>query len=365
LSYFDCASDIRLKHIYKNDPNNWADYSSNPSRTNRINSKFELPLKPAWEFKGSAGISQYQPIIVDSIIYIGFLNGELYALRMIDGKEIGHISLESSIIGNPVISRNMLYIPSSLGMNSLKSYDLVDGRFNWKKKIGGIESSILLIGNNIYAATLSGEVHCINKSNGETKWQYNVQDNIHSSPSIDSNLIVFGSDDGFLYALDITDGKFIWKFYTSGPIFSTPSIFQKNIYFGSDDGKFYSLSSKSGSLEWKFSAEAPIKSAAAIDDSCVFFGALNGKMYSLNRSNGKINWSFSANSIINTSPVICGDYLFLSSLDKKLYILDKVTGKKIWEYEVDGRIKSSPIIWKDYLLFCYEDSYIIAFKTQK
>jgi eukaryotic-like serine/threonine-protein kinase len=365
ILYLNCASEIHLKMPLREKRNDWLNYSGGPDRTNCSKFKLELPVQMVWEYSGSAGISDFQPVIVDSVMFIGFLNGELHAIRMRDGKKLGQISLESSVIGNSIIDHNTLYVPTSLANNAFKAYDILAGKYIWKKKISGIETSPILIGKNIYVATLSGEIHCIDKNNSNTIWQFTVPTSIHSSLAVDSNIIVFGGDDGFLYAINVLDGKFIWKYYTGGAIFSTPAIYKEKVYFGSNDGKFYCLDLKKGVSIWTFEAAAPVKSGCAIVDSMVFFGGLNGKLFSINAETGVLNWSFTSGSVINTSPLISGDYVLFSSYDKKMYILDKISGLKIWENEVDGRIRTSPIVWNDMILICYEDYNIIAFKTIK
>jgi eukaryotic-like serine/threonine-protein kinase len=359
-----CSAVIKLKAPLQISAKSWTTYGSNIFRNNRSAYELTLPLNPLWEYSGSSGISPFSPVMADSTLFIGFLNGEMHALNISKGKKTGNLNLESAINGAPVIERNTVYIPLANSEYALKAYDLTDGKLKWKKKIGGIETSPLVIGQNIYVAPIDGEVQCLDKISSLNKWKFKAPKEIHSTPASDSTMLVFGCDDGYLYSLSLFDGSLCWKYNANSPIFSVPLIENGKVFFGSNHNQYYCLNSIDGLPEWNFTASAPVKSGSALSDSSVYFASVDGVLYSLNINNGKLNWTFKAKSVICTAPTISGKYILISSYDKKVYILEKESGKMAWEHEFEGRVKTSPVFWNGYLIVCYEDYYISVFKSE-
>ena len=58
----------------------------------------------------AAGTGNGSPVVVDSIVFVGTLRGELCALSVATGKEIGSIGLGDAIQGSPVIDRNVAFV---------------------------------------------------------------------------------------------------------------------------------------------------------------------------------------------------------------------------------------------------------------
>lgn len=351
-----CSSQIKLNKNLKIGNNDWTTFGGTNFRTNYIQDSIKQPIIKVWNYQGSAGISSNQPLIADSILFIGFMNGELHAININTGKKIGKINLDGAIHGAPVITNNTIYIPIAFNKYSLRAYDIHDGVLLWKKEIDGIESSLLLSDNHLYAATEDGLVLCINPKDGKTIWEFKAPKKIYSSISSDVFNIYFGCDDGYLYSLNKDNGKLLWKFFTSSSIRSTPAIdFNGNIYFGSLDKYFYSVKSDNGIMNWKYNTNSGIISGCALDSNFVYFGNLSGKFFCLDKTSGSLKWSFNSKGNINASPIVTKEHIAFSSYDKKVYILNKFSGELFWSAEFEGRIKTSPLFWRNYLIICYED----------
>jgi eukaryotic-like serine/threonine-protein kinase len=364
ICLFSCASTIKLKAPLYIDDKSRVTYGSNITRNNISKYELTFPLEQVWEYSGNSGISPFAPAIADSTIFIGFLNGELHALNIFTGKKIGNVSMESAVNGSPFLERNAIYVPLANSENSLRAYDLTDGKLKWKKKIGGMESSPLVIGQNLFTASNDGEVQCIDKNSSNTKWKFNAPKEIHSTLAADSSLLFIGCDDGYLYSINMKDGSINWKFLAGAPVFSVPAIAGGKVYFGAENNRYFCVNIQDGLSEWMFDANSPVKYCSAVSDSSVYFTSVDGALYSLNKTNGKLNWTFKAKSVICAGPSISGKYILISSFDKKVYILEKETGKTAWEHEFEGRVKTTPVFWNGYLIVCYEDYNIMAFRSK-
>jgi len=361
ISLPGCGGSIRVERAIHRSGEDWLVFGRNGEHTNRSSTVLNPPLKLLWEYDASAGFGSGSPVVVDSIIYIGNLIGELHAVEIATGKRIGYVSVESAIVGAPAISDGSIIVASALGDETLVAFDLHYGNRLWKRNISGVETSPAIYRDKIFVATLDGVLYCLSKFSGNDIWKFETKKSIHSSPATDGNIVVFGCDNGVLYAVNVESGKQVWQFKTGASIFATPSISNGKVYCGSHDGFFYALNLSNGLLSWKYHAGAKVYATPSFSDSLVFFGSTNGFLYALNARTGALLWTFRAKSVINSSAVVSGDKIYVGSLDKNIYALNIRTGEMLWKYELDGRIKTSPVVWGQYLVVASEDKYLYAF----
>jgi len=358
-----CSSSLQVKRQIKITESDHFTFANNNERTNFSPTNISLPFKKVWDYKGTGGISPNQPLVVDSLVIVGFKNGEVYILNLITGKRICKTKIGIPIIGTPVLKENTIFIPIANDGNSLRSYNLLNGKLIWSKKIDGIESALLLENDSLYGSTVKGTVFLVETETGKTIWEYKTKKMIRSSISSDDEKIFFGCDDGILYALNKKDGKVAWQFATKAPITASSTVDTNGyIYVGSTDNFMYCLNSSNGELNWKFNSESVIKSGPCIDETSIYFTNLSGDLFALNKKDGSLIWKYKIGNNTPSSPTVSNNYLLVGSFDHNLYIINKFSGEKISNYSFDGRIVASPIIYGNYILICSEDYDITLFK---
>ena len=347
----------------------WPMYGGSPGRTNESYSALKPPLKSVWDYNAMAGISG-TPIVRDSVVLVGTLQGELHAIRLSDGESLGYSMLESAIVGTPVWDGAFAYVACGLGNETLICLSLRDGQRRWAMRLGPIESSPLMIGSFLYVATLDGSLVALRKEDAKEVWRYEyaakeLRKPVRSSPASDGELIIVGTDGGDVFAVERITGRLRWKIQLGSSIFASLIISDGVCFAGTLEGKFVSIDARTGSIRWTYETGSRIFAAAAASADRVLIGSADGTLVSLSRDSGSMNWKFHARSPISSAPLISGDLLYVGSLDRTLYALRTETGEKVWEYEVEGRIRVSPVIWGDVLLLTYEDKYITAFRPER
>ncbi len=361
LGLIGCAP-LRWERAIQVQDTDWATYGGSIGRSNYSTTNLAPPLDLKWEYDAAAGFGSGSPVVADSLVFIGTLQGELHAVHIKTGERIGYKSFESAIVGAPVIDGNRLIVTSALAKPTLIAYDGLSGRVKWSLDVGPIETSPLLVGNSLIVTTLEGSVICVDKWTAEELWSSKVPGQIHSSPASDGFTVVFGSDEGTVVALDLNNGSVLWRFETQGSIFATPTIQGSTVLIGSTDNTFYAISLPDGTLKWKRDIGSRIYGGAASSKDLVYVGAADGKLHALSVADGTTSWSFEARSVINSAPLVAGETVFVGSLDRFLYALDSRDGELLWEYRTKGRIKTSLALWGDYLIVASEDKTLYAFQ---
>ena len=134
-------------------------------------------------------------------------------------------------------------------------------------------------------------------------WMFRCEDEIRSSPIVESGMVFVGAYDNNLYAVDASDGKFLWKYPTEGGIVNRPTVIDNTVYFGSEDKNLYAVSSRSGKMQWSFATDGPIRSSPRIAEGHIFFGSDDGIFYAVNILSNRKTWSIDAGSPNSINPL--------------------------------------------------------------
>ncbi|MCK5689974.1 PQQ-like beta-propeller repeat protein [Myxococcota bacterium] len=220
----------------------------------------KLPEQPL-----DVGDFSYSSATIDSlgVIYLGNLDGYLYAIRSQDGMMLWRFKAESAVTSSPLVDRDMVYVGSNDG--------------------------------NLYALKLKmtiGEAGSKNAGQvvelkGQMAWKFHTQDWVNSSPRLHNGTLYIGGNDRHIYALDPIKGKPKWKFETEGPEISIPVVY-KNLIFGaggSGDGSVYALDSANGELFWKYKTEGKIESDPVIEGDTLYISSADGFLYAFKIKN--------------------------------------------------------------------------------
>ena len=361
------CSSIRLQKEVSNDKGNWQQYGGSIERTNVASTAISPPLTQVWDYDASAGFSEYSVSVADSVVFIGTLQGEVYAVQIRTGEKVGKYDFGYPVIGTPVVDDSMLYVAVANTKRSLYGYNIQKGKVAWRAELGGIETSPLLEGDNLYVATSAGEVYSIDKHTGSVNWKFVAPlferlAFLHSSPASDGKAIVFGCDDGSLFCIGKENGQLIWHVTVKKSIFGSPSIREGKVFVGSQDENFYAFDLATGKILWTTPLGSRVYTSQAVDDTHVYVGTPGEELFCLDIATGKIIWRFRAKSVIACAPLCSGGIVYVGSLDKNLYALDALSGTMLWKYEAESKIKGMPVAWNDYLIILLDDRTVVALK---
>jgi outer membrane protein assembly factor BamB len=356
---------LKLAQSLHQTEGDWPMFGKNISRTQQDTSvNLTFPMTLAWKYDASAGFGNGSPVIVDSILFIGTLQGEFHAVQISTGKRIGYKKSFYPVNGAPVIAGDLAIIAAEGAKESLFAFDLIGNDFKWRASLGSLSASPLLFKGNIYIGSTNGSFYSIDTLTGGILWNCDYGKPFRSTAVAVDSIIVAGNDDGTIMAFGQSTGTVCWKFKTGGAIFGSGVSDEKMVYFGSRDGKFYALDAKTGTLQWKTGAAGMIVGAPSLDGENVYVGSLDGFVRAFDKQTGRERWNFRTQSSVNTAPVVSKDAVIVTSLDTHLYALSRKTGELRWKFKIGNRIKTSPIIWRNMIFVAAEDRNIYCFVSE-
>ena len=130
-------------------------------------------------------------------------------------------------------------------------------------------------------SSLTGKFFCADTSSKKILWEYFDEKNeqCYSSPAVNENAVIFGTNGNFLRCLEPATGKLKWTFRTGGKIESSPVIAGDNVFFGSEDGKLYGVALAGGKKSFEFDTGSAIAGSAAVSAGNLVIGTSGGLIY--------------------------------------------------------------------------------------
>ena len=234
----------------------------------------------------------------------------------------------------------------------------------WHKSLkGGLYSTPVMDGENLYIGDDVGMFYCLDLETGATKWTFDTGMRIVGSPAVADGVVVFGSANYNIYGLDTKTGKPLWTFTTNQAVMGAATIHEGVAYIGGGDGRMFAFDLKTGALKWSFNElKNYVLTRPLVYNDKLYFGAWDTYLYALHLKDGSLAWKWSNGksnpklSPASVWPVAADGKIFITAPDRYFTCLDAETGAEVWrtkEYKVretvglseDGKTVYSKCMW--------------------
>lgn len=318
-------------------------------------SKAVLPVAPTrlWKFQAE-GSFLVGPIVVNSRVYAGTDEGEVFAIDLVSGKKVWAITLEQGVVTEPAYfkigERKCITLGDDYGI--VYALDAANGKEVWRYDTESeLHSSPAPVGDKLLFGSYNQNLYCLDAATGKVVWKYETAGPLHCGPAIADGLAFVSGCDQQMRAIDIATGKEKWAMDMDGYASATPVSVGGNIYVGHYAGAVISVDAKKGELLWSYPKggenDYPFHASCAVDAKRVIAAGHDKKVHSIDRATGKSLWTFKAKAQFDSSPVIVGDRVLAASHDGRIYLLNIATGKKVWEYVSGAPFEASPAVAQD------------------
>ena len=169
----------------------WPLFRGDPGSTGVARSTLPAELELLWKFPVKGGGFDATPAVVGGRVYIGDMDGKLYALDLATGKALWRSS--SALVSSPR--------PPS-GTDCCTS------------------------------ATSTGKLHCLKAADGKRSGASTAEAEIDSSANFFQDKVLFGSQDATLYCLNAKSGELAWKYTIADQIRCTPTVVEDRVLPG-------------------------------------------------------------------------------------------------------------------------------------
>lgn len=274
---------------------------------------------------------------------------------------------------HPAISGDRLYVAGVDG--HIAALDASSGRSLWSVRdsklawSGGPGAS----GDLVVVGALDGSVRGLSASDGTQRWQVKLSSEIISAPAVGDDLVVVRSLDGRLYGLNPADGSRRWAHEQSVPVLtlrgaSSPLLNGNAVIDGSDSGRLISVRSTDGEPLWTqvlSSADgrteverlADADGQIVLDDGIVYASAYHGQVGAFYADSGRPLWNREISSFAGLA--VNATTLVVSDEEGNVLAFDKQSGANLWKQDsLRYRWLSSPAIVGEYVVVGDQQGYV-------
>ncbi len=361
-----CAASL-IKTAAHRDDNAYTGFGKNPAREFYTENSISDSLALKWENNANGGFSNSSVTVYDSLVFINDLSGRIYCYNFATGKKVGQLKNEGAVFSSPYIYKFYLIYADAVAdenITHLRYYDFVMGDMKYDVEVDGrCETEIIGTPEAIIFNTEDGNVYKYDMF-GKEVWKTATNSSVHSSPSMNDGIIVFGNDDGELIGISSDEGKILYRKKIGESFFCGTAVSGDVIYVGNDNGNLYAVELKTGKVIWKFDSGARIMMTPSVLTSEIYFGNLKGNLYCLNKSTGKLLWKTPTGGVLKSTPYAAKNLLVVPDLNKKFYFVNRNNGEITRYYLVDGRNKLSPVIYRNTLFIGFDRGVLQAYEFE-
>ncbi len=178
-----------------------------------------------------------EPVVFQDRIFLATGGREVFCFDAETGDQLWrHSSAGAHEAGLAVDS--MVYL-GSLDSN-VYALNKDTGEMEWFFHTGGqIFTTPAVDGSRVYFGSNDGYIYALNKYTGQAIWRLKAGLVHNSSPVIWGSALIFGASDGRLLCLDKATGDILRSFETKGSIYSPPIIYTDKIYITDSRRRLY------------------------------------------------------------------------------------------------------------------------------
>lgn len=282
-----------------------------------------------WRFQTEGAVSS-KPAFLDPYVFFGDEKGIVYAVTIQDGREKWRASLGSEVLVAPTVAEGKLYIATLEGR--LAALNVDDGKILWSvehslprgmtirahtppllhnqllymgyadgtlgvhsaltgqwlreyqiagasERFTDVDTTPLIDGDRLYAASFEGDLTCLSLKNGQTLWKKEIGSGVDFL--LEGNTLFVSSSDRHVYALDKINGTELWKYQLETGMPSKPVLWKNVLVVGSTHNKAVFLNAKNGDLMSRRYAKKGIFGDPVLDDNKLYYLSNGGRLYAL------------------------------------------------------------------------------------
>lgn len=205
----------------------------------------------------------------------------------------------------------------------------------WTRSLGaGAWATPATFAGIVYAATVDGQVHAVNGSDGAPLWTWQGAHPLHGAPLATEDAVYLIDDDAGLVALARADGTLRWRAPLHDTAFApkpapnatfnhrapSPVIDAKGVlYAGSTDGGLYAVRARNGRTLWRHAAGAAIYAPVTLQGDELAAGCFDGSVFVLNRRSRRESLRVRLGGPVVSAPAFAGGHLVVGARDCLLY----------------------------------------------
>ncbi len=302
-------------------------------------------LQPLWVFEIPDGIESTAAIVAGTV-YVGGLDGVLYAIDLETGKSRWRYEAGAEILAAPAVSAGKVLVGDGDGV--FHAVDAASGERRWIYETRAkIVSSASVADGKLVFGSHDMYLHALNVEDGRPLWKVETDNYVYGAPAISRGRVLSAGCDGYLRVIGLADGKEQARMELGGYVGASPAVRGSRLYVGTFENQVLGIDLESRRLSWTYEnseRKFPFLSSAAAGDSVVVLGGRDKLVHALDPETGKPRWTRALKGKIDASPVIAGRRVYVPATSGEIVALDLESGEVVWSFDTGSSITASPSV---------------------
>ncbi len=344
----------------------WPSFRGDAALTGVATGELPAALSPLWTFEAGDGIES-TAAVVNGVVYVGSLDGNLYALELATGKLKFKVETGQEIKSSPTVFAGTVYFGEEGG--TFHAVDAQTGAERWTFKTdAGITSSATVLKTRegavrVLFGSYDGFLYCLD-GDGKLVWKLETDNYVHATPAVADGKVYIAGCDGLLRAIALTDGKEVARVSLGGYAAASPALSGARAYVGTFENQVLAVDLTAGKTLWTYEhavRKFPYYASAAVYRDTVVVAGRDKLVRALDAATGRERWVLETPARVDASPVLVGDRVLAGSMSGDLYALELATGKIAWQYATGSSFSASPAVADGKVVIGTADGLVYAF----
>ena len=344
----------------------WLSFRGNPQLTGVAKAELPENLELLWTFETEDAIESTAAIAA-GIVYVGTLDGYLYAVNLENGGLKWKYQASGEIKSSPAVFSDVVYFGDGMGI--FHAVDAQTGEPRWTFET---EAEIISSANVAQDRLLFGSydqfLYCLSAKDGSLVWKFETEGYVHGTPAIVNGAVVISGCDGYLRIINIADGVEQQRIALGDYVAASPAILNNRAYAGTFGNQVLCAELASTEILWGYEhpeRHFPFYASAAVTTDIIVIGGRDKMVHALNPQMGQPLWTYPAKSRVDSSPVIVGERVFFGTVGGELVGLNLNLGEKVWDFVIGAAIIASPSVVAGKLVIGADDGRIYCFGERR
>lgn len=344
----------------------WASFRGDPQLTGVAAAPLPERLDVLWTFEIADGIESTAAVVGD-VVYVGGLDGGLYALEFGTGKKLWRYAAADEIKSSPSVRDGVVYAGDEAG--HFHAVDAATGEARWTFEAdAGIISSASFAGGGVIFGSQDNYLYSLSPADGSLRWKVETGSFVYATAAIATiegrEAALVAGCDGVLRAIDARDGSEIAEVDIGAYVGASPVVGDGRAYFGTFENEVLAVDLAAREVAWRYAdpeRHFPYYSSAAYVPDRLILGGRDKQVHALRPDTGKSVWSWQAGARVDSSPVIAGTVAWLGTLAGDVVGLAVADGSEVWRYATGSSITASPAVARGRLVIGTLDGILYSF----
>lgn len=330
-----------------------------------------LPEDPVllWSYKGNTRTVS-SPVVDKGTTYWCDKKGHIQGID-IKGNPAFSYDLNTAVEATPMIHDSILYIGRIDGFLSAVSLSKKDTLWNFETmgQVSATPNTVNFEGRqSVVFGSYDNFLYCVDARDGSEINRFESGYYLNGAVAVWKEHVIFGGCDSWLRIINTRTGMPTDSLLLDAYIPASPAIMGDFCYVGDYSGNIYELLLEKGKIVrhkkiMKSTNEnSSFVSVLSITSETVYALSYERYLYSINRKDGKVNWKYLLKGNVGeSSPLVCDDKVIVCTKTGIVTILDTQKGTLEWEYDTGEQIVGSPAVIKDHFFVLTTKGTLLCF----